>query len=273
MHSDAHLDLDALRSRLRDRRAGADLRFVAEVDSTNRIAAELPAGAWRNGTAIFTDFQTAGRGRRGRAWHAPRGSAVLASTLFEPVRAAEPASYTMLASLAVADAVESAAGVPAGIKWPNDVQVRGRKVAGILVELVGDGDDRRVIIGTGINVNMTAPDLPPGVPATSLALEAHCEVAREAVAAALLDALATWYGVLTRAPDMLWSAWKTRLTMLGATLDIHEGTTVWSGVALEVQPDGGLVVVDGNGARHVVFAADVSVRTRGGLQSPLSDVQ
>jgi BirA family biotin operon repressor/biotin-[acetyl-CoA-carboxylase] ligase len=258
---------------LRDRHAGDDLRFVAEVDSTNRLAAVLPAGSWRNGTAIFTDFQTAGRGRRGRGWHSPRGGAVLASTLFEPVQAAEPASYTMLASLAVADAVESATGVPAGIKWPNDVQVRGRKVAGILVELIGDGDDRRIIIGTGINVNMTAPDLPRGVLATSLSLEAHCEVPREAVAAALLDALATWYGVLTRAPDRLWSAWKARLTMLGAKLDIHEGTTVWSGVALEVQPDGGLVVVDGSGRQHVVYAADVSARARDGLQSPLSDLQ
>ena len=86
MNPHAQLDLNAVRSRLHDRHAGDDLQFVAEVDSTNRLAAQLPPGSWRNGTTVFTDFQTAGRGRRGRAWHAPRGSAVLASTLLKPCR-------------------------------------------------------------------------------------------------------------------------------------------------------------------------------------------
>jgi BirA family biotin operon repressor/biotin-[acetyl-CoA-carboxylase] ligase len=268
------LDLDRVLALLHTPEASVDLRYLSEVDSTNRVAAELPHRSWQHGTAILTDYQSAGRGRRGRVWVAPPCTAVLASTLLRPPSNVEPASFTMLAALAVSDAVSAATGCTSSIKWPNDVHIRGRKVAGILVELAGEGTYRRVILGTGINVNMESRDLPrSNQQASSLSLEAHREVEREAVASSLLDAIHLWYGVLTRAPDALFEGWKARLNMLGATLDIYEESTVWSGVALDVQRDGGLVVQPTSGSPLTLYAADLSVRPRFDVQAAESEVQ
>lgn len=247
---------------------GADLRYVPEVGSTNQIAADPQPGSWQNGTTFFTDLQNAGRGRLGRAWNAPLGSSVLASVILAPVGRVFPAYYVFIASLSVTDALKKTADLQPSIKWPNDVHVNGRKIAGILVESRTHPDDR-IVVGIGINANLSVSvlaDLNPS--ATSVLVETGRLVSRETLAANLLRSLELWYRCLTRDPYDVFTAWKGRLDTLGSPLQIHDSRGTWTGVGMDVQEDGGLIVERADGKRQTVYAADVSVRPRSGLQAP-----
>jgi len=162
-------------------RFGRDYRFVARCESTQLL---LPDDA-PEGAVAATDEQTAGRGRLGREWSAPAGSSVLASILLRPTVPPEALpELSLVAGRACAAAVGEVAGVPATVKWPNDVLVAGRKVAGILAE----ARDGRVVLGIGINVSQARDELPDRTehPATSLALETGRPVRRAELLAALL---------------------------------------------------------------------------------------
>jgi BirA family biotin operon repressor/biotin-[acetyl-CoA-carboxylase] ligase len=144
------------------------------------------------GAVAATDLQTAGRGRHGRTWEAPTGTSLLCSVLLRPAPARRAPELTLVAALAVARAVDDA-GAAAQIKWPNDVLVGRRKLAGVLGELRGGA----VVLGIGINVNQQAGDLPPDArtPATSLRVETGVEHGRAALLAALLAHLEAAYAV------------------------------------------------------------------------------
>ena len=139
----------------------------------------------------MAETQTAGRGRLGRSWSSPPRAALACSVLLRPaaVPPAARAWLPLLTGIAVAAALRAEAGVPAGLKWPNDVLVADRKIAGILAEAHGDA----IVVGIGLNVTLTAAELPvPG--ATSLLLEGAACLDRERLLAAVLTGLADRYG-------------------------------------------------------------------------------
>jgi BirA family transcriptional regulator, biotin operon repressor / biotin---[acetyl-CoA-carboxylase] ligase len=177
------LGSDVVLPRLRGR-FGREYVFVDRCESTQRLLAEdAPDGA-----VAATDEQTAGRGRLGREWVAPSGSSLLASIVLRPdVPTANLPELSLVAGRAVAKALAEVAGVEPEVKWPNDVLVDGRKVAGILAE----ARDGRVVLGIGINVSQSAAELPqrPTYPATSLLLETGRTVPRADLLAAVLDRL------------------------------------------------------------------------------------
>jgi BirA family transcriptional regulator, biotin operon repressor / biotin---[acetyl-CoA-carboxylase] ligase len=166
------LDVEELRGELiRSGSLWQEIEVVAESPSTN---AELAAAAQRGepaGRVLITEHQSAGRGRRGRTWTAPAGSGIAMSVLLRPV-SVDQARWSwlpLLAGLAVADGLRSVADVPAVLKWPNDVLVGERKVCGILAERVDTRTGPACVVGMGINIGLTAEELP--VPtATSLAI-------------------------------------------------------------------------------------------------------
>jgi BirA family biotin operon repressor/biotin-[acetyl-CoA-carboxylase] ligase len=127
--------------------------YAPECESTQQLLldADLPEGA-----VAVTDHQTAGRGRLGRSWEEAPGTAVLCSVLLRPPAGRRAAELSLVAAVAVAEGVETATGLSAQIKWPNDVMLNRRKVAGILAEMRGDA----VVVGIGINVNQTREQLP-----------------------------------------------------------------------------------------------------------------
>jgi BirA family biotin operon repressor/biotin-[acetyl-CoA-carboxylase] ligase len=137
-------------------RFGKPYLYEPECESTQLllVGSGLPEGA-----VAATDHQTAGRGRLGRRWEAPPATAVLASVLLHPPRERHLPELTMVAALATAEAVEAATELAAQIKWPNDVMLNRRKVAGILAELA----DGTVVVGIGLNANQTREQLPPRV--------------------------------------------------------------------------------------------------------------
>jgi BirA family biotin operon repressor/biotin-[acetyl-CoA-carboxylase] ligase len=189
------LDTERLRAELVNAdRLWTTIEVVAETGSTN---ADLAARARQGETAglvLATDHQVAGRGRLGRTWTAPAGSSIAMSVLLRPER--DPATWTwlpLLAGLAVADSLRAVAGVPAVLKWPNDVLVDDAKVCGILAERVDGPREPACVLGLGINVHLAADELP--VPtATSLAVLRPGEpFVRAEIMATVLAALALLY--------------------------------------------------------------------------------
>jgi BirA family transcriptional regulator, biotin operon repressor / biotin---[acetyl-CoA-carboxylase] ligase len=168
-------------------RFGRDYRFEPECASTQRLLSDSPEGA-----VVATDFQSEGRGRLGRRWEAPAGTSLLFSIALAPRVPAERLSeLSLVAGRAVAAAVAELAGVEAEVKFPNDVLVHGRKVAGILAEAA----EGRVVLGVGVNVHQREADLPADTqhPASSLLLESGRAVDRAALLAAILVRLETAY--------------------------------------------------------------------------------
>jgi BirA family transcriptional regulator, biotin operon repressor / biotin---[acetyl-CoA-carboxylase] ligase len=168
---------------------GAPLTSVAVTGSTNDLALEAARAGAPHGATFVAEEQTRGRGRRGRAWSSPPGQNLTFSTLLRPKLEPERASsLTLAVGLAVRDAVAARVADEVGVKWPNDIVARGRKVAGILVEsqLVG-GRITALIVGIGLNVSMR--ELPPDIAeiATSLALLGASELDREPLLCDLLS--------------------------------------------------------------------------------------
>jgi BirA family biotin operon repressor/biotin-[acetyl-CoA-carboxylase] ligase len=169
-------------------RLGREYVFVPECASTQRL---LDASA-PEGSLVVTDFQAEGRGRLGRRWEAPAGTSLLFSLQLRPrVESERLPELSLVAGRAVADAIEAVAPVRTSIRFPNDVLIRERKVAGILAEAT----EGRVVLGVGINVNVPAEALPVEVrtPATSLLAETGRELDRRVLLAELLDRLEHGY--------------------------------------------------------------------------------
>jgi BirA family biotin operon repressor/biotin-[acetyl-CoA-carboxylase] ligase len=168
-------------------RFGRPYLYEPSCESTQRLlGGDLPEGA-----LAVCDEQAGGRGRLGRGWEAPAGTAVLCSTLLRPPPARKRAELSLVGGLAAAEAVERATGLAAQVKWPNDVMLNRRKVAGVLAEAA----DETVILGIGVNVNQTRKELPeaPATPAASLLTADGVRRDRAPVLADLVAALERHY--------------------------------------------------------------------------------
>lgn len=213
---------------------------LRSIDSTNERAKALAGAGAPHGTLVTAGEQTAGRGRQGRPWTAPPGSAVLMSVL---VRGLEErhAVLPLAAAVAVCAAAERTAAVECAIKWPNDVWVDGRKLAGILVE--GRPQEGWAAIGIGLNVTTTAEDFPTDLrdTATSLALSSpeRCPTVEGALAALLAD-LGAW---LDPGRDEVLAAWRPRDALRGQTVRWDGG----EGVAAGIDDTGALLVETSRG--------------------------
>jgi len=209
------------------------------TDSTNERAKELALAGAPHGALVTADEQTAGRGRQGRAWVAPPGKALLMSVVLRDLGAAQ-AYLPLAAALAVCEASEQSAPVRCAIKWPSDVWVDGRKVAGILVE--GRPQEGWAVLGIGINVSTTADEFPDDLRdiATSLGADSTEEVLERLTAA--LDAR------LADPPDRIVADWSERDALRGQTIRWQGGEGTATGIdqtgALLVQTSSGRVALD-----------------------------
>lgn len=222
--------------------------------STNDAAWSAAADPRNDGLVVFADEQTAGRGRRGNQWHAPAGQSILTSILLANVPHENVERLTLLAGLATALAIESTTQLATQIKWPNDVLVENRKVAGILVEKRA----AHVVVGIGINVLQATGDFDPAVAhrATSLLIAAGRRFDRLRLLAALIAQL---HSLLAR-PDQSWlDDWRRRCHMLGRPVRVlHEGRER-TGQILDVDPLAGLVIRDEFGVTHMLASATTTV--------------
>src|SRR5687768_8664497 len=198
------------------------LEVVTSVPTTMARAAELAAAGEPEGATVVAEEQTEGRGRLGRAWVAPPGSSLLLSVVLRPPIAREAVWLTVAAAGAAlagaVDEVAPAAG-PAGLKWPNDLELHGRKAAGLLAEAQLDGDRlAAVLLGMGVNVAQEAGDLPPEVAgrATSVSLAAGTPVDRAGLLAAWARRFLDGYAELCAGrPGPVLAAYRERLVTVG----------------------------------------------------------
>jgi BirA family biotin operon repressor/biotin-[acetyl-CoA-carboxylase] ligase len=263
----AEVDLltpERVRAGLRTRRFGQQVLCLAQVASTNDVARERAREGAAEGLLVLAEEQTAGRGRRGRQWEAPYGSSLLASLLLRPgfLAAGQTFALTAMAGLAIGEVITQETGLEPALKWPNDLLMGGRKVCGILVELEGSADGLEwAVVGWGLNVNADFAGTQLAGLATSLAQELGRPLSRAPLLRACLERMEVHYEALRAGRvEQVWAAWRARLSTLGRPVHVAAPEGAFSGHALDVAPDGALLVRRDDGATVRVLAGDVSVR-------------
>jgi BirA family biotin operon repressor/biotin-[acetyl-CoA-carboxylase] ligase len=260
---------EGIKRSLHTRLLGQIMQYWPEVDSTNAALLRLATAGAPEGTVAVADAQTAGRGRLGKSWVSPPGVNLYLSVLLKPsIQFAEARLLTLIGSLAVADAIE-AEGVKAQVKWPNDVLVADKKIAGVLAEVrVRDGrvGVEHLILGVGVNLNIDRPNMEyllgdAARSATSLREALGHEVDRTAFAALLLEKLEKRYcDFLSAGKPPLLKEWRSR-SFLGRRVSVREADMHVEGVALDLDEQGCLLVTLDDGS---------SVRVREGEVVPLA---
>ena len=233
---------------------GRPRHHYRRTDSTNRRARELVEAGAPSGTVVTADEQTAGRGRRGRAWSAPAGKALLYSAVLRRLDARH-ALLPLAVPLAACEAIESVAPVRCALKWPNDVWIEQRKAAGILIE---SRPPEWAVIGIGVNVAIDPGEFPPELrwPATSIGHGASVE----GTLAALNDALAAW---VDASPERVDAAYRDRDALRGRAMSWEDGPPGIErgrGTADGIDDRGDLVVDTEGGARVTLGAGEVQLK-------------
>jgi BirA family transcriptional regulator, biotin operon repressor / biotin---[acetyl-CoA-carboxylase] ligase len=263
---------------------GKRLVFLPTVNSTNTFAMNLARTGSEEGVVVLTDSQTAGKGRQGRHWVDTPGLHAISSTIMRPLF--PPYLLVMIASLAVIDAIAETCEVAASIKWPNDILIGTRKVAGILIETSYDTTHQLVaVLGIGVNVNGQIPQLVGKQPATpettqqelhtfthaATTLEAECghPVSRETFLVHLLRHIETGYLALQQEAltsevaasasfsRLLRERWRRHLSTLGRMVEIRQDQTILSGVAEDVNENGELLLRPHSGKRVSITWGDI----------------
>ncbi len=236
-----------------------------ELDSTNLEARRLILQGHGQGTVIVAERQTAGRGRLGRPWESPSGTGIWFSVILEPgVSLQQTSSYSFVMAVAVAEGIRQATGLEAQVKWPNDVLLQGKKVCGILLELVAEMSQvHQLIAGIGINANQQLTDFPEEVrqKAISLAVAAGHPVQRTSVLCAVLQKIEENCVLLEQQGfDAIREKWLSLSCVIGKEVQIvRQGDAILTGTAVGLGSDGSLQVQTAQGIEQVV-AGDVSLR-------------
>lgn len=226
-------------------RLGSQVLVFESTDSTNDVAWRYARQADHDGLAVFAEQQRRGRGRLGRTWHAPSHAAILCSVLLSSSEQPAPAVLTLLVALAAAQAVEAVCPVQARIKWPNDLYIDHRKVAGTLVESRRFGDRTCHVLGIGINCSQRPDDFPPelGDKAISLFQITGEPVDRLQLAQLLLRRLDALLGEARQdGPEPLHLAWRQRCDDIGRRLTLRCDNRDFTGYVVDVDPLQGLLL-------------------------------
>ncbi len=255
---------DLLSAAISSRAFGRVMRYSEQVTSTNDVILEMAEQGAPHGTVCLADEQTAGRGRRGYGWFSPPGCGIWTSILLRPgLPAARTPALTLCAAAAAARALEAAANVPLEIKWPNDLLIRNRKVAGILAETrVTAGDEPVVVVGMGINVNHTRDLFPEDISesATSLRIESGGPVSRQDLFPAILASFESAYeGYLASGPASMLAEVNARLAWRGRTVEA-ESPAGTSGRVSRIDEEGGLVLDRQDGGPLAIRSGSIKLR-------------
>ena len=245
-----------------NQRIGRDIRVFEQTTSTNDVIEKMARDGAKEGAVVFAESQTQGRGRLGRQWLSPARKGLWFSVLLRPGMSPQSATqFTVASAVAVRRAVEQQTGLRAEIKWPNDILIKGRKVAGILTELSAELDRiKYVLVGIGVDVNLTQEDLPGelAAQATSLRIELGRPVVRAELAAAILRCLDEEYArVLGGEFGSVADEWEKYCSTLGQRLVVILGDRRVAGRAEALGEDGALLLRTEHGHLERIVGGDV----------------
>jgi BirA family biotin operon repressor/biotin-[acetyl-CoA-carboxylase] ligase len=252
---------------------GKNVIWEYEVDSTNDIAVTLAFQGAPEGTVVLAESQRRGKGRMGRSWYSPPGEGIYLSVLLKPLFSPSRVyQMTFMAAVAVAETIRNSLNLNLQVKWPNDLILRNKKVGGILTELKASSDQIYcVVLGIGVNANITQfPEELRGR-VTSLALESEYPIQRTPLIQGFLRALEKWYFLIlkensdqarsTDQPSLLFRTWRSLSCTLGNQVEIKTGSRIIRGLAIRVGLDGSLYVREDSGEEKQIITGDVALIT------------
>ena len=250
--------------RLTTRILGSEIHYFTEIDSTNNEAKKCAVAGCPEGTLVITEAQQGGRGRLSRGWFSPTAKGIWMSVVLRPPFPPQEApKCTLMAAVALNRAIREVAGIPCGIKWPNDILCNGRKLVGILTEMSAEMDAiNHIVIGTGINVNIAADEIPPELKeiATSILVEKGAPVSRLDLLIRVLECLEELYlAVKESGFEAVLAAWRRESITLGRMVNVIAPDKSFQGKAINIDSDGALLVETEQGVERVL-AGDVSIR-------------
>ncbi len=248
---------------LNPRRIGTKITCFNETDSTNNVAFKLAEAGACEGTVVIADAQTRGKGRLGREWASPDGVNLYCSIILRPsITPVAASQLTFLSVVAVARSIERSTSLKPMIKWPNDILINGKKIAGLLNEMSAETEKVNfVVLGIGVNVNMRADQFPSDLrhPASSLFIEGGVPVNRTAFARILFHELDALYD--TYLEEGYWAIreeWVARSQMYGRQVKVSCQERVMTGVVKGID-DIGALLLDLDGREERVLSGDVTI--------------
>ncbi len=259
--------MDKLQEDLRTKRLGKRIFYTRKIDSTNEWAKELAKLGAEEGTVVVAEAQTDGHGRLGREWSSPEGGLWFSVVLRPKMRASETIGLVFAAGLAVAEVLREAYGLPVETRWPNDVLVHGKKICGILCEMHVTGNAAVfVLVGIGVNVNVDVKKvLPRSLQdcATSVQDELGKTVRLEELLRLLLERMEIFYDLYVK-EDLVpvLEKWKKHARFIGQRVRVANETERVSGLALDVDSEGALVLKLEDGTLRRFLVGDVSMEQK-----------
>lgn len=246
---------------------GKEIYTLPQASSTNEVAFRLALKGAEEGTAVLAELQTKGKGRMGRTWESPAGLNIYLSIILRPrMVPSKTPLITLMAAVACAEAIDEVAGLLPAIKWPNDLLLEGKKLGGILTEADMELDTINfVVVGIGINVNMTRLSFPPSIKDTATSLQEALgrEISRIALIQAILRHMEQWYERLRQGRGAeITRRWKELSLVKGQQIEVTSLGEVVRGTALDIDEDGALLVQTDNTTIKKVVAGDVTLKGR-----------
>ena len=247
---------DSIRNSLGTKIVGREIRIFDRVSSTQDAARELVQKHAAGGTVILAESQIRGRGRFGKSWFSPPGSGILVSVILYPRKFSKVNIISIAAAIAAANAIEKVSGLRALVKWPNDIVISGRKIAGVLIETAG----KALIVGIGVNVNIDIEDFPPAIreSATSVLRELGRKVSRIALIRELLIQIEHYYCELEDSGIVsILREFRELSYVTGRQVTVFSKGRILEGEALSVDDEGALVVRLDSGVRKRILTGEV----------------
>ena len=256
-----------INSILKTKWMGRTIHHFQTLDSTNFKAYQLALNGAKEGEVVISESQKKGRGRLGRQWFSPPYLNLYLSVILRPKISPHQASLiTLMAAVATADAIQKFSGLLPLIKWPNDILLQDRKVAGLLNEIHSEMDRIHfVILGIGVNLNIDEKMFSKEIRAvaTSLKIEMGQKVSRKAFLQIFLQELEKWYSIfLGEGGAVILKAWRARAHIKGRQVKVTSFGETVAGIAIDVDSDGALILETEDGKQKRVVAGDIEYREK-----------
>jgi BirA family biotin operon repressor/biotin-[acetyl-CoA-carboxylase] ligase len=254
-----------IEQKLKTKIIGKDIHLLSEVASTNTLAMEMASKGAPEGTVVIAETQTGGKGRLGRKWISPRGNLYLSVILRPDIPTHKAPLITLMGAVALASVIRTQCKVQATIKWPNDILISGKKVAGLLTEMSAEPDRiKHIALGIGVDVNMALDELPSDIRAltTTLACEAGEKIDRTSLLRQLFIDLDHWYQIFLKSHASVLMEWEKLNMTVGNRVAVGGLGETLEGLAQGIDSEGRLIIRLDDGAIRTVAAGDVTILKR-----------